>query len=66
MKYKAIKTKAKDLKAGDLFSNIGQIYWNKENIKAHKSIAEKVYIRTEEPCPENQEEDIIYKIEIIN
>ena len=66
MKIKAIKIKGKDLEAGDLFSSIGELYWNEKNIKAHRSIAEKVYIRTEEPCPKDQEEEEIYKIEIEN
>ena len=64
MKIIATKIKAKELKAGDLFSNVGQLYWNNSNIKAHQSIGEKVYIRTEEPCPEDQEEEEIYRIEI--
>ena len=62
MKYKAVKIKGGDLKPGDLFSNIGQLYWNVENINAHHSIGEKVYIRTEEPCPKDQEDEEIFKI----
>ena len=62
MKITATKIKGKDLKAGDLFSTANQTYWN--NHKNNRSIGEKVYIRTEEPCPAGQENEEIYKIEI--
>lgn len=58
----ATKVLGKELKAGDLFSTANQTYWN--NIKNNYSIGEKVYIRTEEPCPRDQEDEEIYKIEI--
>jgi len=62
MKIKAIKVEASELKAGDLFSTANQTYW--DNIKANLSIGEKVYIRTETPCPQDQEDDEIYKVVI--
>lgn len=62
MRIKAIKIKGKDLKAGDLFSTASPLYWKYH--KNNHSIGEKVYIRTEEPCPKNQENEEIYKIVI--
>ena len=62
MKIKATKIFGKDLKAGDLFFTADQSYWS--NIKNNQSIGEKVYIRTEELCPKDQEEEEIYKITI--
>ena len=64
MKIKATKIKAKKLKAGDLFSTADKLYW--DNHHNNLSIAEKVYIRTNEPCPKDQENEEIYKIEIEN
>ena len=62
MIVKATKIKAKDLKAGDLFSPLSPAYWKHHNIKG--SIGERVYIRTEEPCPVDQEGEETYKITI--
>lgn len=62
MKIKATKIFGEDLKAGDLFSTANQTYWN--NIKNNLSIGEKVYIRTDEPCPKGQEKEEIYRITI--
>lgn len=62
MKIKATKIRAIELKAGDLFSTAGQFYW--DNIKNNHSIGEKVYIRTGESCPTDQEDGEIYRIVI--
>ncbi len=62
MDIKVIKTKAKNLQPGDLFSSMGKVYWNMNNIRMHKSLGEKIYIRTEEPCPKDQENVTVYKI----
>lgn len=62
MKVTATKVKAKELKAGDLFSTAGQLYW--DNCKNNHSIGEKVYIRTGEPAPVKQRENYIYRITI--
>ena len=64
MKFKVTEIKGKDLKIGDLFSNIGKPYWSEENINLHQSIGEKVYIRTDKPLPKDQDETIVYKIEV--
>lgn len=64
MKIIATKIKGKDLKAGDLFTTADQDYW--DSIAEHHSIGEKVYIRTDEPCPEDQEDEEIYKLTIEN
>ena len=63
MTIQAIKIMAKDLQPGDLFSTAGPIYWS--NIKSNHSLGEKVYIRTEEPSPKDQDEEEVYKL-IIN
>ena len=63
----ATKVKGKDLKAGDLFSTVGQVYWD-ASAKAVRTdpsrIGEKVYIRTNSPCPKDQENVKIHRIEI--
>lgn len=61
MKIHAVKRLAKDLKAGSLFSTASQDYWNNTDPLA---IAEKVYIRTEAPCPKDQENDEVYEITV--
>ena len=60
----ATKIKAKDLVFGDLFSTAGQLYWDCS--KNNHSIGEKVYIRTQEKCPIDQEDEEIYKITFEN
>ena len=67
MKIVATSIKAKDLQHGDLFSTMGQMFWNdvmtgENNLEA---VGQKVYLRTNFPCPLNQEDEEIYKIEII-
>lgn len=62
MKIIATKIKAKELKAGELFSTADQLYWDCS--KNNHSVGEKVYLRTEEPTPKEQENDVIYKITI--
>lgn len=61
MKINAIKVTGKELKPGDLFSTESQFYWGHRN---PYGIGEKVYIRTEVPCPPDQREVEIYRIEI--
>jgi len=61
MRIYATKIKAKELKAGELFSTAGQSYW--DNIDKF-NVGERVYIRTNAPAPKNQEEEIVYKITI--
>lgn len=58
----ATPIKAGDLKPGDLFSNVGALYWNQVNTNLMQSIGEKVYIRTIEPCPEDQKDDEVHLI----
>jgi hypothetical protein len=64
LNIKANKIKCKELNEGDLFSTADQDYWNKVNNNEHKSLGEKVYIRTIEPCPTDQEEEDIYRLSI--
>lgn len=56
------KIRGKDLKAGELFSTANQAYWNKAVNKL--SIGERVYIRTNCPCPKNEENEEINRITI--
>jgi len=53
--------RASDLQPGDLFSTAGPLYWELRDLAA---IGEKVYIRTEAPCPAGQENDLVYRIVI--
>lgn len=62
MDIKAIEVLCRDLQPGDLFSTADQFYWDSRNKEA---VGEKVYIRTDYPCPKFQEEQKIFKIEII-
>ena len=62
MKFLATPVKASELKPGDLFSNAPQAYWDK--VADHGSVGEKVYIRTAEPCPQDQADDVIQRITI--
>lgn len=61
MKIVATPIKSQDLKAGDLFSTAGPEYWDREKA----SIGEKVYVRTETPCPEDQFDEAVFLLEII-
>lgn len=56
--------RAADLQAGDLFSKAGQEYWDL-CLADHHAIGQKVFIRTDEPTPEDQKDIMIYKITII-
>ena len=62
MKILATPVRAMDLRPGDLFSTADQAYW--DGIAAHRSIGERVYIRTEEPCPEDQAGDVVQLIQV--
>lgn len=61
LKIKATRIKGKDLKPGDLFSTAGPFYWSRRDPMA---IGEKVYIRTDASFGQDQEEQIVFKIEI--
>ncbi len=49
--------KAKELLPGDLFSFTSEEYWGSVNDPDNQAVGEKVYIRTNTPCPPDQEED---------
>ncbi len=61
MIIKATLVRASELKPGDLFSTAGPLYW--DNLKSG-AIGEKVYIRTDAFCPEDEADYPIYRIEI--
>ncbi len=56
----ATKVRCRDLVPGDLFSGVGQEYWDK--VDSSDSIGEKVYIRTNNPYEGENGEDPIYLI----
>ncbi|MEE9401277.1 MAG: hypothetical protein V3V32_04580 [Dehalococcoidia bacterium] len=60
MQLIATLVKGKDLKPGDLFSTADQAYW--ATVLGRGTLGERVYIRTEEPCPESQREIEVYRI----
>ncbi len=64
MRVVATRVKAKDLKTGDLFSKVGQSYWDSAVGPNTTSVGEKVWIRTHVPCLESQENDYVYWIRI--
>ncbi len=63
VKARAEAVLGKDLQPGDLFSTAGSRYW--DNAMDKESIGEKVYIRTNAPCPENQENVSIYRVVVL-
>lgn len=67
MRITATLVKAKDLEPGDLFSIANQEYWDIicQPSSVGLSVGEKVYVRTPVPCPLEQADDLIYKIQII-
>lgn len=62
MRIKATEVKASELNPGDLFSTAGQIYWDMHSLK--ESVGERVFIRTEAPCPPDQAQELVFRIEI--
>jgi len=59
MRFVATEVYCKDLKSGDLFSSAGPSYWERPS---DGSIGERVYVRTEVPCPPDQTEEKIFRI----
>lgn len=62
LKIIATQVKSQELVPGDLFSTAGPEYW--DNILEVDSIGERVYIRTEVPCPDDQKDETIFRITI--
>ena len=59
--------KAKDLEPGDLFTTGNQQYWDAVSLPKHETglpVGERVFIRTPTPCPPEQAECLIYKLQI--
>jgi hypothetical protein len=52
---------ARELRAGDLFSTAGPSYWRQTPLGA---LGERVYIRTHEPCPAEQADELVYRLTI--
>lgn len=61
-KVQAEETLGKDLQPGDLFSTGGPDYW--DTAMDTDSLGERVYIRTNAPCPSDQANEPVYRITI--
>jgi len=61
MKIHAEPVRGADLQPGDLFSTAGPMNWH---LRDRAAIGEKVYIRTEAPCPMDQADNHVYRITI--
>jgi hypothetical protein len=55
---------AHEIEAGELFSIASQLEWD-EFSKDEEAIGQKVFIRTNSPCPPDQANDIVYRITVI-
>lgn len=62
IRFVATKVCCKDLKPGDLFSTVGREYWDRFD---PLSVGERVYVRTNSPCPADQTDETIFRITII-
>ena len=56
----------KDLQPGDLFSVVNEEWWGSVNSRDMDPapVGEKVYIRTNAPCPEDQRDDELVRLTI--
>ncbi len=61
MKIIAHNVTGKDLVEGDLFSVKDQFYWDHYD---PRSVGQQVYIRTSAPCPPDELDVVVYRIEI--
>ena len=64
MKIIAKEMKCEELQAGDLFSKVGQGYWDNYGYQDPFSVQQKIYLRTEGPCPPGDVGKTIYLISI--
>lgn len=63
MKITATPIKGKDLKPGQLFSTLGQDYWDKV-LEDNITVGERVFIRTNAPVPEGEGDAELFLITI--
>lgn len=61
-KVQAEEILGKDLQPGDLFSTGGPDYW--DTAMDRGSLGERVYVRTNAPCPSDQANEPVYRITI--
>lgn len=56
----------KDLQPGDLFSTVNEEWWGSVNDRDMDPapVGEKVYIRTNAPCPKDQADDELVRLTI--
>ena len=66
MIIKVEKVTGKDLQPGDLFSTVNEEWWGSVNDRDMDPapVGEKVYIRTNAPCPEDQKDDALVRLTI--
>jgi hypothetical protein len=62
--YDCIEVRAEELQPGDLFSTAGSDYWNNAQGRDPKAIGERLYVRTEAPCPDDQRNEKVYRITV--
>lgn len=59
--FRATETTCDQIKPGEMFSTAGPEYW--ENTSPH-AIGEKVYLRSNGPCPPADANEPIFRIEV--
>lgn len=64
MRVQVEEVRAEDLEPGDLFSTAGRAYWDSRDAWFLGYIGEKVYIRTNAPCPEDQADHKVYRVTV--
>jgi hypothetical protein len=62
MRVRVTRVRSAALLPGELFSTANQEYWDHRDPLA---VGERVYIRTDAPCPPEQAEEPIYRVEIL-
>jgi hypothetical protein len=64
VRIRATRIKAGELQPGDLFSTVGQDYWDGA-CGGKGAMGERVYIRTEDPCPPEQTDEPTYRVTVV-
>lgn len=62
LRITATEVRAAELQPGDLFSTAGPEYWTAR--RPPGAVGEKVYIRTEAPCPRGEENEVVFRLDI--
>lgn len=62
MRVRATRVRSAELLPGELFSTADQAYWDSRDPLA---VGERVYIRTDAPCPPDQANEPIFRVEVL-